>query len=135
MDLALCKIYKNMERIEFTGAHRPMYMLREGEITVFKGDRRSIGGFIHPRKPEKDFTTVELRVRKGDKLFIFSDGLTDQLGGPEGLKYSAARVRETLLQHPGMTMEQYHDHFRKDFADWLMGHPQVDDVLMIGLGF
>jgi PAS domain S-box-containing protein len=135
MDLALCKIYKNMERVEFTGAHRPMYLLREGEIAVYKGDRRSIGGFIHPRKPEKDFTTIDLRVGKGDKLFIFSDGLTDQLGGPEDLKYSAARVREILLQNPGMTMEQYHDQFRKDFEDWVRGHSQIDDVLLIGLGF
>jgi len=135
MDLALCKIYKNKEKVEFAGAHRPMYMLREGEISVYKGDRRSIGGMIHPRKPEKDFTTVEVRLRKGDQLFIFTDGLTDQLGGPDGLKYAAARVREMLLQHPGMTMEQYHDHFRDDFAAWLSGHSQIDDVLMIGLGF
>lgn len=135
MDIALCKIYKNRQKVEFAGAHRPMYLLREGEVTVYKGERKSIGGIIHPRKQETGFTTNEVPVRKGDKLFIFSDGLTDQLGGPEGLKYSPARVRETLLEYPGMTMEQFHDHLKADFLNWCKDHPQIDDVLMIGLGF
>lgn len=135
MDLALCKIYKNREKVEFSGAHRPLYILREGEITVYKGERKSIGGIVHPRMPETGFTTNQITIRKGDKLFIFSDGLTDQLGGPDGLKFSPARVRETLLQHPGMTMEQFHDQFEKEFIKWRDEHQQIDDVLMIGLGF
>lgn len=135
MDMALIKIFKNKEKIEFSGAHRPLYLLREGEISVYKGERKSIGGIVHPRKPETAFTTNEIPVHKGDKLFVFSDGLTDQLGGPDGLKYSPARVRESLLQHPGMTMEQLHDHFKRDFIAWRGDHPQIDDVLMIGLGF
>jgi PAS domain S-box-containing protein len=135
MDLALCKIYKNRGKLEFVGAHRPLYLLREGELTVFKGDRKAIGGLVNPRKPETNFTTSEVRLRRGDKLFVFSDGLTDQLGGPDGMKYSPGRIRKTLLENPGFTIAQFHDYFRKDFNKWMEGEKQIDDVLLIGIEF
>ena len=133
MDIALCKIWKNREKMEFAGAHRPMYLLREGEVTVFKGDRKAIGGLVNPKRPESNFTTSEVSLRKGDRIFIFSDGLTDQLGGPDGLKYSPARVRNILLENPGFTVEQFHNYFRKDFNRWMKDGKQIDDVLMIGI--
>src|SRR6056297_2791291 len=111
MDLALCKISKKQQRMEFAGAHRPLYLLRDGELNIFKGERKAIGGIIHPRKPEKPFETHEIPLMRGDKIFFFSDGLTDQLGGPDESKYSPARVRETLLEYPGYTMPQFRDHF------------------------
>ena len=135
MDLALCKIYKNREKLEFVGAHRPLYLLREGELVVFKGDRKAIGGLVNPRKPEVNFTTSEVRLRRGDKLFVFSDGMTDQLGGPDGMKYSPGRIRKVLLENPGFTIAQFHDHFRRDFNKWMEGEKQMDDVLLIGIEF
>ncbi len=135
MDLALCKIYRKQQRMEFAGAHRPLYLLRDGELNIFKGERKAIGGIIHPRKPEKPFETHEIPLMRGDKIFFFSDGLTDQLGGPDESKYSPARVRETLLEYPGYTMPQFRDHFKKDFAEWMGDQRQLDDVLLIGIEF
>jgi len=135
MDLAICKVYKNRDKLEFCGAHRPLYLLREGELSVFKGDRKAIGGLVNPKKPEKAFTTHRWELRQGDRVFFFSDGLTDQLGGPEGMKYSPARVRNILLEHPGFTISQFHDYFREDFSHWLADETQLDDVLLIGMGF
>lgn len=135
MDLALCKIFKNHKKMEFVGAHRPMYLLRKGELIVHKGERKAIGGMVHPKKPETSFTTSNIDLLRGDKLFIFSDGLTDQLGGPEGLKYSPGRIREALLENPGYTISQFQAHFRKDFSTWLGEEKQIDDVLLIGIEF
>ncbi|MDA3823455.1 MAG: PAS domain S-box protein [Bacteroidales bacterium] len=135
MDLALCKVFKNENKLEYVGAHRPMYLLREGELTVFKGDRKAIGGLINPKRPETNFTTNEFDLRKGDKFFIFSDGLSDQMGGPDNAKYSPSRIRNILLDNPGFTINQFNDYFRQDFSSWLSGHKQLDDVLLIGIEF
>ncbi len=135
MDLAFCKIFKSGGRMEYSGAHRPLYRLREGEVSVYKGDRKAIGGLVNPRKPEQEFTTHRVDRLPGDKIFFFSDGLTDQMGGPEGLKYSPARVREKLLNNPGFTIKQFNETFRADFDQWKGEEVQIDDVLMIGIGF
>ena len=133
MDMALCKFIKKERRMEFAGAHRPLLILSEGEVTVCKGDRKAIGGIPHPRKPEQAFTNTVVNFRKGDKFFIFTDGLTDQMGGPEGLKYGSARVRKVLLENPGYTMPQLDDFFRNDMESWMENQRQLDDLLLIGI--
>jgi len=133
MDMALCRFMKKSPVMEFAGAHRPLYMLSEGEVTVYKGDRKAIGGLKHPRNPEKPFTNVEVSYRPGDKFFFFTDGLIDQLGGPEGLRYGSGRLRLELLENAGYTLPQFHDHFKKDFNTWMGNERQLDDLLLIGI--
>jgi PAS domain S-box-containing protein len=133
MDIALCRFYKKQAKMEFAGAHRPLYVLSEGEVSVYKGDRKAIGGLIHPRNPEKAFTNVELEYRQGDKFFFFTDGLTDQIGGPDGLSYGSRRVRQQLLENAGYTLPQFKEHFKKDFAAWMGEERQLDDLLLIGI--
>ena len=133
MDMALCRFIKKSRVMEFAGAHRPLYQLSEGELSVFKGDRKAIGGLKHRRIPEKPFTNKEITHRPGDKFFFFTDGLTDQLGGPEGLKYGSGRVRQELLEHAAFTLPQFHNHFRKDFTAWMGNERQLDDLLLIGI--
>ena len=133
MDMALCRFMKKKRTMEFAGAHRPLLVLSEGEISLYKGDRKAIGGLKHPRKPEQAFTTTEISYNPGDKFFFFTDGLTDQMGGPEGLKYGSARVRQVLLENAGYTMYQYNEFFRDDFTGWMGKERQIDDLLLIGI--
>ena len=133
MDMALCRFMKKKPVMEFAGAHRPLYQLSQGEVTVMKGDRKAIGGLKHPKKPEKPFTNMEIPYRKGDKFFFFTDGLTDQLGGPEGLKYGSGRIRQVLLEHAGYTVPQFYEYFRSDFTEWMGEAQQLDDLLLIGI--
>lgn len=122
-------------RVEFAGAHRPLYMLRDEELIQYKGDRKAIGGIPHRKKPEKDFTNHEIKILKGDKAFVFSDGLPDQIGGPEGKKYGPRRIRETITGNKDFTMEEYNQHFAVDYRQWKGDNKQIDDILMIGIEF
>ena len=133
MDMALLKFHRKKPVVEFAGAHRPLLVLSEGEITLYRGDRKAIGGRIHPKKPEQPFTSHEIRWQQGDKFFFFTDGLTDQLGGPDGLKYGTARVRQVLLENAGFTMPQFSEFFRNDFEEWMGKERQLDDLLLIGI--
>ena len=133
MDMALCRFHRKKPLMEYAGAHRPLLVLSEGEITVYKGDRKAIGGRTHPKKPEQPFTNHEVHWQHGDKFFFFTDGLTDQMGGPDGLKYGTGRVRQVLLENAGYTMPQFFDFFRNDFAEWMGRERQLDDLLMIGI--
>ena len=135
MDIAFCKINVLKNEVEFAGAHRPLYLLRKGEIIEFKGDRKSIGGIPFGVKPEQPFTTHQIKPEKGDRIFFFSDGLPDQLGGPERKKYSPKRIREMILAHQHYTMDQFNKLFEDDFLEWKTGIKQTDDVLLIGIEF
>ena len=60
MDIAFCKINHNKNELQYSGAHRPLYLLRNGELQEFKGDRKAIGGIPHRKKAEKDFGKDEV---------------------------------------------------------------------------
>lgn len=135
MDIAFCKIDLKNNEVQYAGAHRPLYLLRDGELQEYKGDRKAIGGIPHRKKAEQDFKNYVIKFRKNDKIFFFSDGLPDQLGGPEKKKYSAKRIRETLLEHADFSMEGYEKYFEQDFTTWKGDIKQIDDVLLIGIEF
>ncbi len=133
MDLALCKIDPDNKILEFAGAHRPLYYLRKGELTEYQGTRKGIGGIPLAKKTEKDFENHVIHYQSGDQIFIFSDGLPDQLGGPERKKYQSRRIREALTEKQNVSMAHFSRHFSMDFYDWLGEEKQVDDVLLIGI--
>jgi PAS domain S-box-containing protein len=135
LDIAFCKINLKSSTLHFAGAHRQLYLLRSGEITEYKGDRKAIGGIPLFKKTEEDFTNYEIKIQTGDKIFFFTDGMPDQLGGPYGRKYSPKRIRDMILENPGFTMNQYHELFESDFIEWNKGFRQLDDVLMMGIEF
>ncbi len=135
MDIAFCKINHVDRELQYAGAHRPLYLLRDGELIEYKGDRKAIGGIPHRKKEEENFTNYVIKYKRGDKFFFFSDGLPDQLGGSEGKKYSPKRIRELILENKSLPIEKYSTMFEEDFDVWKGEGKQIDDVLLIGIEF
>lgn len=135
MDIALCKINLKRKELHYSGAHRPLYLLRNHELQELKGDRKAIGGIPHPKKEEKEFTNYLIEIKPDDKIFFFSDGMPDQVGGEDNRKYSPARIRELIMENQSMTMPQFNELFAKDFEQYMGDHKQIDDVLLIGIQF
>jgi PAS domain S-box-containing protein len=133
MDVAFCKIEPDKKILDYCGAHRPLFLVREGELLEYQGSRKGIGGAPLPRKKEKDFENHIINYQEGDKIFIFSDGLPDQLGGPDRKKFQPRRMREALTMDPEYTMAHYSRFFPKTFFEWMGNEKQVDDVLLIGI--
>lgn len=136
MDIALCKIDLKRMHMEYAGAHRPLYMVREAELEEFKGDRRAIGGIPNPRKAEGEFTNYSIDLHVGDRIFFFSDGLPDQQGGENGQKkYSPQHIREILLEQRKLSMQRLAQFIEEDFLQHRGTWRQMDDVLLIGIEF
>ncbi len=133
MDIAFCKINFKTMKLEYAGAHRPLYQVRGSELTEYKGNRKAIGGIPHLKKVEKDFENHEIELQEGDKYFFFSDGFPDQVGGDEMKKYQAQQIRDVIVEHNDYTMPAFQALFKKEFNRWKGDHKQIDDVLLIGI--
>ena len=135
MDIALCKINLKKKTLQYAGAHRPLYLLRNKELEEFKGDRKAIGGIPILKKEENDFTNYLIDLKSGDKIFFFSFVLPDQVGGEERKKDGPARVREKIMENQNLTMPQFSELFENDFNSYKGENKQIDDVLLIGIEF
>ena len=133
MDVGLAKINLKKMTVEYAGAHRPLYFVRDGELVQYKGTRKAIGG-THSKR-DKDFENHLIEVQPDDSIYYFSDGLPDQFGGPRNLKYGPKRIRETVAENHNLDMQQMLELFSQDFEDWKGEKKQMDDVLLIGIKF
>jgi len=133
MDIAFCKINTKKMSVEYSGAHRPLYYLRNGEIEELKGNKWAIGGGLY--KNQTKFTNYKIEVKKGDAIFFFSDGLPDQFGGNETKKFGTAKIKAIILENQHKEMDELNKIFNKEFDAWRGQHKQIDDVLLIGIKF
>ncbi len=135
MDIALVKLNYKRKEIQFAGAHRPLYYLSSGNLEQFKGNSKAIGGIPPRRKEEENFKNFTLNYKPGDRIFFFSDGLPDQIGGVSGRKYQARRIRETVVKYKDHPIEDVGKFFIEDFKEWKGDNKQIDDVLLMGIEF
>lgn len=133
MDIALLKVNLKTQNTQYAGANRPLYHYTDGELKSIRGDRFPIGGGKY--KNRTSFTTTNIKLQKGDELYMFSDGLTDQFGGPENRKFAPRRVRNLITSQPHENMRMMKDILETEFEDWKGNLKQTDDVLMVGIKF
>lgn len=132
MDISLCLFFRYERKIEFAGANRPLCILkRSGELDVIKGNRCGITGDETINK----FDTHRIQIDSGDRLFMFSDGLPDQFGGPRNKKIGSKRIREMLADNSFKTTKEHVLHIEKTLSEWKTGYEQTDDISLIGIGF
>ena len=133
MDIAMCRIDRNTNEVQFSGAHRPLYYVGDGTLQVFSGDKFPIGG--NQYKGKNSFTNHTIKVKEGDSIYFFSDGLTDQFGGQASQKFGARRVREIISEDPHLPMADLHHKIRHAYDEWKGDNKQIDDLLVIGIKF
>jgi len=133
MDVAMCRIDLESNEVQYSGAHRPLYHIRNGELEQFKGDKYPIGGNQYDGK--NSFSNHIINIEKGDQIYFFSDGFTDQFGGPDQLKLGPKRTRELLLDNAHLSMNDQQLKVKDKFESWQGKTKQIDDVLLIGIKF
>ena len=60
MDISLISIEKEKMALDFAGAYNPLYLVRDGEIQIFRGDKFPIGAFLGEKL--KQFTNHRIET-------------------------------------------------------------------------
>lgn len=130
MDIAVCAIDEANQRIYYSGANRPLWMMRKDGLEEIKPTKTSIGSAI---SESAEFETVTVNYSKNERIFLFSDGITDQFGGEKNKKFTKARLKSLLEEASISTMEETESRLRDTFITWMGSQEQTDDVLVIGI--
>jgi len=131
MDIAICSIDPENNLLEFAGANRQALVFSKGMLQELRGERAPVGGAF--RDGENRYTNHTMRIEKGDQIYLFTDGLTDQFGGPNNKKLMGKRFRQLLNIVNPLKMAQQKRIISKFFSDWKGNNSQTDDVLLIGM--
>ncbi len=130
MDVSLAVIDITTNQLTFSGAMRPLWLVRAEEVVELKGDRFPIGYFYGV---EKSFVNTVIDLQKDDQLYLFSDGYADQFGGEKNKKFNKGKLKELLLSIQTMSGEEQQGFLEYALKNWRQETEQTDDVLIVGL--
>ncbi|MDF1673168.1 MAG: SpoIIE family protein phosphatase [Vicingaceae bacterium] len=130
MDISLIAVNQKLMECHYSGAYRPLYIIRDNEIIIYKANRQSIGGGLNKHE---SFTGASFKLKSGDLLYMFTDGVVDQFGGEKNKKYKTERLKKLLLKICNQNLENQSKIIDEEFETWKGDNEQIDDVLITGI--
>ncbi len=151
MDASYCTIFPTEDRMDYVLAKRTFILVRTNNnplvvngvpvdatgslnnyhIYILSGNRCSIG------KESKffNFKMNSLELELGDRIYLFSDGITDQLGGEELKRLKRKEFVDIILGIQEKSMNQQKAAIFNWFEKWKGENEQTDDVILVGFEY
>ena len=132
MEIALCVVDFEEQKLQYSGAFRPLYLIRDNGLTELKGDSMPIGIYHEDELP---FNYKELNFNEKDIIYMFSDGYVDQLGGPERKTFKSKKFKQLLIDMHQKPMDLQKEVLENEFEAWRSDYEQIDDIMLMGISF
>jgi len=130
-DGTLLCINKTTNEVSYSSSFNAPVLISNEKLVELDTDRMPVG---YGEKKD-DFSLKKIAIKKGDKLYLFTDGYADQFGGPRGKKFMYKKLNEFIKSVSSMPLVKQAELFGKNFEDWKGNLEQIDDVCIIGLKF
>lgn len=130
MNFSLCAFPRNGGDIRFAGANQNVYLYSNGALATYNGDRMPIGWSF---KGDSPFAETLIPAHEGDVLYLATDSLQSQFGGPDNVKFSAKRLTAMFEQIATLPTEEQKNTVADIVNNWVEGHVQVDDLTVAGV--
>jgi sigma-B regulation protein RsbU (phosphoserine phosphatase) len=114
-------------KLTFTNAghNPPMLMRSNGECVRLDEGGPVIGAFSESRYAQR-----EIQLREGDKLLLFTDGVTEARDAA-GDEFGEHRLQECLRSHRGTNAGELRTRILNEVAEFCAGDFEDDATLMV----
>ena len=130
MDISLAVFQPLSGELEYAAANHTMYLQGINGTIKLSCDKRAIG---YGTDPDYQFQKRVEKITGAHWLYQYTDGCTDQFGGPLNKKFGRERLENamksfSILDRP----EHQKDRVEKTIMDWKNDNVQTDDLTFIG---
>lgn len=130
MDLGICLYGRSSGQLQYAGARRPLYLLEDGELKIYQTANPMVGNTY---ANGVEFGQITLHPQPGSCVYMFTDGVTDQFGGPQNKKFLHNRLQELIRSMQGLPYEHQKRVLAEGLKAWRKQEEQTDDTLMLGI--
>lgn len=130
MDIAIIRYECLSKEILFSGARRNMLILSIDSCQEIKGSRQSLGA---EKNHVTSFGEEVTKLTKGDRIYLYTDGITDQLGGDNYKKFMTKNFKELLNSTKSFELNEQRKVVKDTIFNWKGNNNQTDDILLLGL--
>jgi serine phosphatase RsbU (regulator of sigma subunit) len=128
MDVVLCGYDTDTGQLRISGANLSAFVVQNGKTTVYPCDR----GYISMGNPDRTFTETVLQLHTGDTVYISSDGISDQFGGPKNKRIGKRGLANELQAICKLPIEEQANAIKLVVDTWTGTESQTDDICLIG---
>ncbi|MDE2344108.1 MAG: SpoIIE family protein phosphatase [Betaproteobacteria bacterium] len=132
MDAALLWMGKGSGQLVYAGARIPLLLLGPGDAApiMLEGDRLGVGYMDTPM--DSVWTNRQVAVEAGTAIYLATDGLTDQIGGPRQIAFGKKRFTALLQAHRESSMMIQQDRLKEALESYQGGQKRRDDLSVLG---
>jgi serine phosphatase RsbU (regulator of sigma subunit) len=126
--MTVCSYNHKTRMLKYSAAKSKVYLVRGSEIYSLDRDDASVGtSSVHSFKVNSKAIFLE----KGDRIFMMSDGFSDQTGGLKNKRMGSRQVRELLQRTNNLPVAEQKEEIMKFFFEWKGDHEQSDDLSLL----
>lgn len=129
MDIGIAIIDTKEMILEYSGASRPIYVVKDNELIEIKGDRLHIGGMMRGNK-KKEFTSTNIKVEADQYFYLSSDGFGDQIG--ENRKKFGSKRLKRIIENLDFPLQKQKELLLNELNNHQGSEEQRDDITIIG---
>lgn len=132
MDTAFLWFDKAQRNLRWASAKTPIFVIPpdQDEVHTLSGNRTGVG--YRSTSPDMHWTNHECQLAAGSRVFVCTDGIIDQLGGPKGIAFGKKRLRQQLLKHRDLPMAEQGEAVMQAFRNYQGDQSRRDDVTLFG---
>ena len=113
--------------LHFAGARVALHLLAPGQpLQLVEGERAGLG-YVDTGL-DQHWPTHVVDLAPGTLVFVTTDGLIDQIGGPKSIAFGKRRVRELLTTHADAAAPALASVLLDALAQWQGEQPRRDDL-------
>jgi serine phosphatase RsbU (regulator of sigma subunit) len=127
MEVGLCLV--NGNKVTYAGANIKLKYTSNNSLHEIKASKCSVGS-VQTNVTEAPVEHL-LELKKGDRLFMHSDGIVDQFGGEHSKKFTSKNVNKVIEDSMGLTIAEQRNKLESAFVNWKGKNEQTDDVLLV----
>lgn len=130
MDIALCVLDRHHNKLQYTGGMSDLIYISGGKLEIIKSDLMDVSASYNVLRK---FKMNERDCKKGDVMYLFSDGYQDQFGGNYDRKFLRSHFYNTLFEIHHLPMKSQKEILERKLNEWMRDPIQTDDITVMGI--
>ncbi len=130
LELGVCKIVPDSRKLIFAGARFSLFHSVGGDLAEMKGDKSAIGYRHVP--VDQQYSNREMAITDGQRFYMVSDGLIDQIGGDRHRMFGKKRFKKLVISGWDLPFAEQKTHILGALAEYQGNESRRDDLSVVG---